>query len=172
MQLKAYESVSKLANLGLIEESTLTSQVWPEYLHLISQQFEEDQSYHYFSSMFAPFLFNVSRLDEELVQESSKKLIKVYTELVYSKDSTVQLNAVKNFPCMFQLFVDSQDDKSISHFLTLLNHYCDKPENELVALTAGTFIHEIINLCEMKKLDPIEFMEPIVKLLKSTKYKV
>lgn len=148
VQLKAFDSVGKLAVSGYIKENTIRDDIWPQFMALISQPFDEDQSLHFFSNMLGEFLFRVTKIDESLVMSNQTKIMQVFNDLCRHKDEVVRSNSVKYFPCIFQLFADALDDKNVQYFLTLLNYICDQKSQPDLPVLAGSFMHEILSSCE------------------------
>lgn len=60
VKLKAFEAAATLTTSCYLEVETLTEEVWPSFVYVINQSFDEDQSLHFFSKMLGPFLHNVS----------------------------------------------------------------------------------------------------------------
>ena len=66
----------------------------------------------------------------------------------------------------------SDDSKCVSYFIALLNSLCDPLQEPELKAIVGRFYHEIMNILEQRDLDCIEFVDPLVKLLKCDDYNV
>jgi len=73
---------------------------------------------------------------------------------------------------MFQLFIPADCEKSINFFIQILNSWFEDGEDPEIQQLAGTFFHELIDICEMRGIEPFEFSDILVKILRAPHYRV
>jgi len=50
-------------------------------------------------------------------------------------------------------------------FMKILNEFCDEQDIEIIPMIAGSFLFDIIDICEREQMDVLDFCEPLTKIL-------
>jgi len=77
----------------------------------------------------------------------------------------VALNAAKNYPCMFMLFVKPNKEQLLENFIKVPNVFCIHQQAVAICVMAGKFFHEVLQMA-VNYTDPIEnLLDPLMSLM-------